>query len=222
VRPVPLAIDLNWIDVIGYGSTALTVATYAMKTIVPLRLVSIATSLFSIAYASTMGVWPMLLTSLLVLPLNLYRLYQILKLMRQIRDTPDGQYLAEWLHPFSSRRMHKAGDVVFSHGDKADYMLLIEGGRYRLPEIGKDYVAGGLVGEVGFVTHDNRRTLTLVCVEDGVVGQVSYSDLRQLYFQNQKFGYYFLQLLGSHLVDRLEEARARSNPESAPEKVAAE
>lgn len=207
---------MSWIELIGYGSTALTVATYAMKTIVPLRLVSIATSFFSIAYALAMGVWPMLLTSLIVLPLNGYRLYQILKLLRQIRDTPDAGYLVEWLHPFSSRRRHKAGEVVFHRGDKADYMLLIEGGRYLLPETGKEYVAGGLVGEVGFVTHDNRRTLTLVCVEDGVAGAVSYSDLRQLYAQNPKFGHYFLKLIGGYLVEKLEVRDANAG------KVAAE
>ncbi len=215
-----LGLDLSWIELIGYGSTVLTVATYAMKTIVPLRLVSIATSFFSIAYALAMGVWPMLLTSLIVLPLNGFRLYQILRLMRQIRDTPDGEYLVEWLHPFSSRRRHKAGEVIFNRGDKADYMLLIEGGRYLLPETGKEYVAGGLVGEVGFVTHDNRRTLTLVCVEDGVAGLVTYSDLRQLYFQNPRFGYYFLRLIGGYLADRVEEERAMRG--EVPEKLAAE
>lgn len=198
---------LNWIELIGYGSTALTVATYAMKTIVPLRLVSIATSFFSITYALAVGVWPMLLTALLVLPLNCIRLYEMLRLLRQIQNTPDSEYIVEWLHPFSTRRRHKAGEVVFEKGDKADYMLLIESGRYLLPEIGKEYVAGGLVGEVGFVTPDQRRTLTLVCVEDGAAGAVSYSDLRQLYFQNPRFGYFFLQLLGRHLVDKLEHSR---------------
>lgn len=198
---------LNWIELIGYGSTALTVATYAMKTIVPLRLVSIATSFFSITYALAVGVWPMLLTALLVLPLNCIRLYQMLRLLRQIRNTPDSEYIVEWLHPFSNRRRYKAGEVVFEKGDKADYMLLIESGRYLLPEIGKEYVAGGLVGEVGFVTPDQRRTLTLVCVEDGAAGAVSYSDLRQLYFQNPRFGYFFLQLLGQHLVDKLKDSR---------------
>jgi CRP/FNR family cyclic AMP-dependent transcriptional regulator len=216
VRPVTLGFDLNWIELIGYGSTVLTVATYAMKTIVPLRLVSIATSVFSITYASMMGIWPMLLTSLLVLPLNIVRLYQMLKLMRQIKEAPDGRYLAEWLHPFAMPRRYKAGEVIFKRGDKADYMLLIESGRYLLPEIGRDYMAGGLVGEVGFVTHDNRRSLTLVCVADGVAGQISYSDLRQLFFQNPRFGHYFLKLLGGYLADKLD---LREEP---AEKLAAE
>lgn len=199
--------DLNWVELIGYGSTALTIATYSMKTIVPLRVVSIATSFFSIAYASILGIWPMLLTSLVVLPLNSIRLYQILKLMRQIKHAPDGAYLVEWLHPFSVRRRHKAGQVVFRRGDSASSMLLIEGGKYQLIETGEIFTPGDLVGEIGFVSPDHRRTLSLICVEPGTVGEVSYSDVRQLYFQNPQFGYFFLQLVGSHLVDKLQDAR---------------
>lgn len=200
-------ITINWIEAIGYCGTIATIATYSMKTIVPLRIAGIASSVFFISYSTILGVWPMLATELVILPLNCLRLYQILRLMNQIRDTPDGRYLPEWLQPFSRRRRHKAGDVVFRLGESADYLLLIESGRYRLVESDIVMAPGQLVGEIGFVSHDHLRTMTLTCIEEGSVGEVSYSDIRQLYFQNPRFGYFFLQLLGSHLVDKLQLAR---------------
>ncbi len=199
--------EINWIELIGYGGTVATIATYSMKTIVPLRIAGIVGSFFFIAYASIQGIWPMLATELVILPLNMFRLYQILKLMRQISGAPDGQYIAEWLDPFSRHKRHKAGDVIFRRGDVATYLMLIRSGRFRLAEIGTVYEPGGVVGELGFVSHDHKRAMSLECIEDGEVAEVAYSDIKQLYFQNPRFGYFFLQLIGSYLGDKLQATR---------------
>jgi len=218
-------LTFDWIEIIGYCGTAATIATYSMKTIVPLRVAGIVSSFLFIAYASINGIWPMLATELVILPLNCLRLYQILRLMAQIKGAPDGAYLAEWLEPFTRTRQHKAGETVFHRGDAASYMLMVQAGRYRLAETGKEFGPGSLVGEIGFVSHDHSRTMTLLCVEAGTAGEVSYSDIKQLYFQNPKFGYFFLQLLGSHLVDKLQDARGELvviKGHAAVEKIAAE
>ena len=70
----------EWIEAIGYAGTAATVATYSMRTIIPLRIAGILSSLFFIAYATIAGVLPMLVTEFIILPINCYRLYQILRL----------------------------------------------------------------------------------------------------------------------------------------------
>lgn len=67
------------IEALGYCGTLTTVATYSMRSIVPLRIASIASSVFYLIYASAMGVWPMLLTELVILPINCLRLYQALQ-----------------------------------------------------------------------------------------------------------------------------------------------
>lgn len=69
----------EWIEAIGYAGTAATVATYSMRTIVPLRLAGILSSVFFITYAVISGIWPMLLTELIILPINCFRLYQHLR-----------------------------------------------------------------------------------------------------------------------------------------------
>jgi CRP/FNR family transcriptional regulator, cyclic AMP receptor protein len=72
-------VDTSFIEAIGYCGTLATVATYSMRSLVALRIAGILSSLFFIAYAATMGVWPMLLTELVILPINCWRLYQVLR-----------------------------------------------------------------------------------------------------------------------------------------------
>ena len=68
--------SVNWLEAIGYCGTLATVVSYSMRTIVPLRVTSILSSVFFIAYAAAAGVWPMLATELVLLPLNCVRLIQ--------------------------------------------------------------------------------------------------------------------------------------------------
>ena len=74
-------------------------------------------------------------------------------------------------------------------------------------------MAAEVIGELGLIAPDNKRTLTFECIEDGELLTISYSGLKQLYFQNPKFGFYFLQLISRRLfqdIDRLQDqARTR-------------
>ncbi|WP_417310528.1 cyclic nucleotide-binding domain-containing protein [Devosia sp.] len=206
-------LDHFWLEAIGYCGTAATVVSYSMRTIIPLRIAGIVSSFFFIIYATAMQSWPMLVTELIILPLNIRRLYQIMKLLRQMREAPDGADLTDWLNPFASQRTFVAGQTIFRLGDSADHMLLLHSGRYRLVERDIELGPGDLVGEIGFVSPERRRTMTLECVEGGQAGRISYDDLRQLFFQNPRFGYYLLHLLGRRLVTKLDEDRApAANP----------
>ena len=86
----------EWIEAIGYAGTAATVATYSMRTIIPLRIAGILSSLFFITYAVISGVLPMLVTELIILPINCYRLYQIL---RPAPQTPVSEPLTTGICP---------------------------------------------------------------------------------------------------------------------------
>ena len=70
-------------------------------------------------------------------------------------------------------------------------------------EIGVDVPVGQMVGELGFLSPDNHRTLTLECVRAGDVLSIHYQDLRQLFFQNPEFGFYFLRLTSGRLFENL-------------------
>ncbi|MCZ7641661.1 MAG: cyclic nucleotide-binding domain-containing protein [Pseudorhodoplanes sp.] len=88
-------------------------------------------------------------------------------------------------------------------------------GRYRLEEIDVPIGPGEVVGEIGLVTPDNKRTQTFRCEEDGELLVIGYNQVKQLYFQNPKFGFFFLKLITQRLLanhrnmqERLEQALA--------------
>ena len=63
------------------------------------------------------------------------------------------------------------------------------------------------MGELGFLTPDNRRTATIECIEDGHVLTITYEKLLEIYFQNPQFGYYFLVLTSQRLLENIARAR---------------
>src|SRR5262249_12677397 len=90
----------------------------------------------------------------------------------------------------------------------ANEMLLTVTGRFRVIEINVELPPGQLMGELGFLTPDNRRTATIECIEDGHVLTIAYDKLLEIYFQNPQFGYYFLVLTSQRLLPNLARAEA--------------
>jgi uncharacterized protein (DUF697 family) len=70
------------------------------------------------------------------------------------------------------------------------------------------------LGELGFLSPSNHRTQSVECTETGEVLTISYQKLREIYFQNPEFGYFFLRLTSDRLLQnfaRLETAVAEGN-----------
>jgi CRP-like cAMP-binding protein len=70
-------------------------------------------------------------------------------------------------------------------------------------EIGVEIPPGRLVGELGFLTPNQRRTATVECIEDAQVMTITYERLLEIYFQNPQFGYYFLVLTSQRLLENI-------------------
>jgi CRP-like cAMP-binding protein len=80
-------------------------------------------------------------------------------------------------------------------------MFYILTGRYVLVELGIEIAPSHLVGELGMLAPNNRRTATLECVEEGRVLSITYEQVEELYYQNPTFGFYFLKLATARLFD---------------------
>nr|WP_246775671.1 cyclic nucleotide-binding domain-containing protein [Methylobacterium aquaticum] len=199
----------NWVEAIGYLGTALTIASTAMSTMIPLRVVSILASMAVITYGLLTGSMPVVLTEAIQIPFNLWRLYQMVRLVRDVERAAEGDLSLDWLRPFGESRRVAAGEVLFRKGDPADEMFLIEGGRFRIEELGLEIRPGAIVGELGMLSPGNLRTGTLVCTEPGIVLGVAYTDVKQLYYQNPEFGFYFLKLTSERLFQAAQGAPAR-------------
>jgi len=142
------------------------------------------------------------------LPMNAFRLVQMLFLIRNVRDAIRGRPSLDWLKPFMAERRVRKGDILFAKGELADEMFCAVTGRYRLTELGIDIPPGEVVGELGMLAPDNRRTATLECVEAGEVLSITYEQVEQLYYQNPTFGFYFLRLSTARLFDTVRRLEA--------------
>jgi CRP-like cAMP-binding protein len=132
----------------------------------------------------------------------------MLALVKKARTATQGDSSMEWLRPFMTDRKYRKGDILMKKGDRAHEMLLTVTGRFRVVEINVELPPGQLMGELGFLTLDNRRTATIECIEDGRVLTISYEKLLEIYFQNPQFGYYFLVLTSQRLLENLARAEA--------------
>ncbi len=199
---------MTWVEALGWFGAALAIAGSAMKTIIPLRCIGIATNVVALIYAYFMGLYPSMTVNLILLPLNGLRLYQMLHLIRQVRQASKSDLSMDWLKPFMTRRKVKTGDLLFAKGENATCMFFTLSGRYRLKELNIELLQGQLVGEMGFLSPDHRRTQTLECLEAGEVLSISYDEVRQLYFQNPEFGFYFLRLTSERLFHNMGQMEA--------------
>ncbi len=192
-------IGISWIEALGYLGALLTFGTYSMKTMIPLRIIGLCANCVFIVYGYMAPVYPQLLLHGVLLPLNSLRLYQMLQLIGKVRTASQGDLNMDSLKPFMSKRACKAGETIFRKGDLASAMFYTVSGSYRLNEIEQDVGPGQVIGEVGLIAPDSKRTLTFECIEDGELLTISYEQVKQLYFQNPKFGFYFLQLISRRL-----------------------
>jgi CRP/FNR family transcriptional regulator, cyclic AMP receptor protein len=128
----------------------------------------------------------------------------MLQLVSKVKTASKGDLNMNWLKPFMSKCSVQRGDVLFHKGDLAVAMFYTITGRFRLKEIGQDIVAGQIIGELGLVAPGNKRTLTFECIEAGELLTISYAQVKQLYFQNPQFAFYFLQLISQRLFQDID------------------
>src|ERR1700722_14476762 len=185
------------------------VATLLTQTMVPLRVANMIGCAFFAGFWSVGGGVRNILLYLLMLPINAYRLRQMLNLVKKARGATQGDTSMEWLKPFMTERKYRKGAVLFKKDDRADEMFLTVTGTFLVKEINVKLPPGQLKGELGFLSPDNKRTATVECIEDGHVLTITYEKLLEIYFQNPQFGYYFLVLTSQRLLENI--ARLETN-----------
>jgi len=184
-------------------ASVFVVATYTMRTMIPLRVFGILTNIVIISVSVAEQNYPTGLLHCVLLPLNSYRLYQMLRLVQDVKKSVNSDLSMDWLKPFMTERKYRAGEVVYYKDEKAEDMSYIVNGRFRLVESGIELPKGALVGELGMLSPSNTRTQTVECIEDGLILSVTYRQVEQLYVQNPQFGFYFLRLASARLFENV-------------------
>lgn len=202
-----LTIGLGWL------AAALTLASFFQKRMIPLRTLAISANVAFITYGLLIGAWHVLALHATLLPFNVLRLIEMRRLTEKVRVASQGDLDMSWLKPFMTSRKVGKGEVLFAKGDVSDAMYYTMSGVFRLVEIDKTVAIGEVVGELGLIAPDHRRTLTFECIEEGELLSITYPQVKQLYYQNPQFGFYFLQLTSARLfqdIRRLEEKIAEA------------
>jgi Cyclic nucleotide-binding domain len=185
------------------------VASVSMKTVIPLRIAAIVSTMFFLGYGLLAPALPTAFMYAMLLPLNTYRLFQIRELIKKVRIASKGDLSMNWLEPFMKRRGFKRGTVLFNKGDPAAEMFLIVKGKFLVKELNIELLPGHIIGEMGLLTPDNCRTQTVVCIESGHCLTITYDKVRELYFENPEFGFHFLRLTSQRLLQNVARLEAQ-------------
>jgi CRP/FNR family transcriptional regulator, cyclic AMP receptor protein len=201
-------------ELLGYAAATCVFVTFYMKTMVPLRVAGIVSNFLFIGYGYAVDAHPVLILHLVLLPLNIVRLRQMLRMIQQIEDATKDDLNLNWVKPFSSTQAASVGEVMFRRGDPANEMYFIVSGRFRVRERGVDLEAGEVFGELGLLNAGQARTATVECTASGELLRIGYDQVKQLYLQDRKFGFYFLHLVSKRLFHNLSlESRTAGQPD---------
>lgn len=186
-------------DAIGFIAAGLMLASYLMKSMMPLRIVALAACVGFVIYGSLKHALPTLVLYAALIPINIKKVLEIRRLTRAVAEARHDTPVAEWLLPHMKRRQARAGDVLWRAGDLADEMIYLAEGELRLLEHDEVRLPGALVGEIGLFTPDGRRTASIRCDTDCTLYALSGDALTQLYYQHPQLGFHVMRLVVSRL-----------------------
>lgn len=198
--------EISLIDMIGYLAAILMFSTFYMKKMIPLRAVGISSNIAFIIYASSSHIYPLLALHLCLLPLNTYRMVQMIRLVNNVREASKGGYSMDFLVPFMKKEVFTKGDTVFKKGDESEKMYFLHKGRVKLVEKNALMTDGSLIGEIGIFSPNKQRTGTVICETDADIYTIPESNVIELYYQNPTFGFYLVQMIIQRLLKDAEKA----------------
>jgi hypothetical protein len=193
---------LDPVELVGYAAAVTTVVTYAMRSMLPLRLAAIVSNVLFLAYAGMTGIYPQIVLHLVLLPFNLYRLAEMVRISRAARaargpgGTPD---LEIFRHAGALRRYPDAA-YIFRKGAPPSHIYCIEEGRILLEEIDITLGPGEVFGEMAFFTDAAERTASARCEGPVRLRAIDEAAFMRIYFQSPAFALALQKLITRRLM----------------------
>jgi len=191
------------IVIAAWVAALLVFSSFFMKTIIPLRVVAITSNVAFVMYAllglkyGIFGrVYPILVLHSSLLPLNVLRLREIKRLVNAVNTASKGETF-EYLIPYMRSERHPKGETLFSKGDAADKLYMIEEGSIFFPEVGTRLSSGAVFGEVGLFAPQSVRSLSAVCEEDCLLHAITKDKVLELYYENPRFGFFLIRMVSA-------------------------
>jgi CRP/FNR family transcriptional regulator, cyclic AMP receptor protein len=192
-----------------------------VRTMIPLRWLAVAGNVAFVIYGALHPQYLTLVISVVLLPINIHRARQMMRLTRRVKAAESASDLSGlWLRPYMKPRRLTQGTVLFRKGDLADHLYCLVDGQIELDDIGVTLEPGKIFGEIAFFAPDKRRTHTARCVSACTVLMVDEVTLKELYFQNPSFGFHLIGLVAGRLsqdVRRIEKRFSGSDVAVPPQ-----
>jgi CRP/FNR family transcriptional regulator, cyclic AMP receptor protein len=200
---------MSAVEILGYAASATVLATFCMSTMIPLRILALVSNVLFCSYGYFDHLYPVLALHVILFPVNLLRLVQFQRLVRDVRNAHREDLSIQSLLPYMTTRNLAAGEILIQKGEKADRLYYLIDGELEITDLGKTLQPGAMLGEIGVFAQQQERTATVVCRTGCRVYELSESKAKQLYFQDRSFGFAVLQLIINRLLEnnrRLQEA----------------
>ncbi len=180
---------LDWIEGFGWLASLLTIATYSMNSMIPLRVFAIASSVCFVVYAFILQLWPLLLMELILLPINCFRFWQIITLRGRLsRSSEESTSDFSIIKTYGQKRTIDANTCIFRRGDPVDSLFFVANGRVLIEEVGVEIRPGDIFGEIAFFTDAATRTATARTLEQAEVYEIDRKRFMRLQFEDPSFG----------------------------------
>lgn len=194
---------------VGYIASALVLLTFCARTMIPLRVIALGSNFAFISYGALLHLYPVLVLHLALMPLNAWRLAEIVLLGSRVRTRVGSDAVFTALFPFASKIKAGRGDIVIRKGDPSDCLYLVCEGVLTVAEAGVDLGPGSIVGEIGVLSSSHLRTATVRARSDCVLGRISAQEFDRLYYTNPALGLSLIRLIIDRLTGEIESRRAQ-------------
>src|SRR5437773_7281929 len=134
-------------DYIGYLASVLVLCTFCARTMIPLRIIALASNVAFLAYGGLLHLYPVLLLHTVLMPVNVWRLAEIFRLRGHVRKGTGGDAVFTALLPFASRLTVPQGEVVIRKGEQSDCLYLVFEGALWVADAQVELGPGSVVGE---------------------------------------------------------------------------
>jgi hypothetical protein len=189
------------IEAVGWLGAALQVATFAMNSMIPVRILAMASSVCFIIYGGVFHLWPLLTVALVLLSINAYRLYELIALRRLVTHmTDESETDFSAAMAYGKKRVIPAGDVIFKKGDRVDSLYYLAEGRVEIEDQNVSVVAGNIFGEMAFFNKSAVRSATVRCVEDTVVYELDEKRFTRVQYEDPEFAMAVMRTVTRRLV----------------------
>ena len=107
---------------VGYLASALVLCTFLTRTMKPLRCIALGSNVAFITYSVMLQLYPVLILHCILLPVNVWRLWEIMRLGKSVDKAINDSKLFNAVVPFA-KKLSSVGEILICKGDPSDALL---------------------------------------------------------------------------------------------------